>query len=70
MSKGQWIVIGLASFGFLSLLGYEIFALVTKRPETLTISRYVWDASYKHPLIPWAVGMFMGLLSGHFFWQR
>lgn len=69
MSAGQWAVIGCAGLGIGTLLGYEMYALLSKNPETKTISRYVWDASYAHPLIPALVCLGIGLLLGHFFWQ-
>ena len=54
---------------FLALVGgslaYEAVALANAR-EGDTISEIVWTATTKRPIVPFA----MGVLMGHFFWQR
>lgn len=47
-----------------ALIVYEITALCNQRQGD-TISELVWLAS-KRPLVPFV----MGLICGHFFWQR
>lgn len=42
---------------------YELVAL--KQSRGFTISELFWHAAYKHPLLPFA----LGLLCGHFVWQ-
>ena len=43
---------------------YEAWTLANDRKND-EISRSVWRASYKRPLVPFSAGM----LCGHFFWQ-
>jgi len=50
---------------FFALLGWEIYTLSNKEKND-TISETVWDWSKKMPLVPFS----LGLLMGHFFWQR
>jgi hypothetical protein len=68
MFWGKWLVIAIAIAAALGLLGYEAYALVSRRG--ITISEFIWTATAKYPLIPLLFGFITGLLSGHFFWQR
>lgn len=49
----------------LLLLGGEFFALATDRT---TLSRTVWLASKRFPLLPFLVGLTIGILAAHFWW--
>lgn len=60
MKLNSKILLGIVGAG----LAYEYYALRTEE-EGDTISEIVWAAS-KRPLFPFT----MGLLMGHFFWQR
>lgn len=68
MFWGKWLVIAIAIAAGLALLGYETYALVSRRG--ITISEFIWSATARWPLIPFLFGLVTGLLSGHFFWQR
>jgi hypothetical protein len=55
-----WWLLIFASFGLL-----EGFALNTNRT---TLSRWVWTVSKAFPLLPFIVGLTVGVLAGHFWW--
>ena len=57
----KWIFITLVAALFL----YEFVALAIKSSGD-TISEIVWNVTVSYPLVPFLVG----LLCGHFFWQR
>lgn len=44
---------------------YEVAALVESHKGD-TISEIMWGCEYQRPILPFA----MGVLMGHFFWQR
>lgn len=47
------------------LLAYEVYALADECDGD-TISEIMWATTAKRPILPFA----MGVLMGHFFWQR
>ncbi|HEV8674023.1 MAG TPA: hypothetical protein VGX21_08255 [Methylomirabilota bacterium] len=49
----------------LGLVAYELVALAN-RDEGDTISEITWELTARRPLVPFT----LGLLMGHFFWQR
>ena len=55
-----WWIFLFVSFGVL-----ESFALSTNRT---TLSRWMWTASKAFPLLPFIVGLIVGVLAAHFFW--
>lgn len=57
-----WIVLSIAI-----LLGWEIFAIATKR-KGQTLSEAVWRWIRVYPYLGLFVGLILGLLLGHFFW--
>ena len=54
---------------FVAWLGYEVWAIATPAAGD-TISEIVWALSSRRPFVPFGVGFGLGLLCGHFFWQR
>jgi len=50
------------------LVLFDVVALVIGGTEA-TISSVVIDASYKQPFLPFGVGFFVGIVSGHLFWR-
>lgn len=58
---GRKVFVGLVG----GLLAYEAVTLANKH-EGDTISEIIWDVTARRPLVPFA----LGLLMGHFFWQR
>ena len=63
MKFPEWIFWALVG----ALLSYEIFTLICRdRYPGAMISEIIWRISTYHPLVPFA----LGLLMGHFFWQR
>jgi len=48
-------------------LAYEAYALKTGR--TITISRWVYNASNGWPLLPFILGLVVGGLAVHFLWH-
>jgi hypothetical protein len=69
VSWGQWLLIGVAVAAVSAFLGYEAYALLNRIAGD-TISEYIWTATRKYPIIPALLGLVVGLLFGHFFWQR
>jgi hypothetical protein len=59
--KGRGVFLGLIG----GMLAYEAYALATEC-EGDTISEIMWAATSRRPLVPFAMGMLMG----HFFWQK
>lgn len=54
-------MIWLLLVGIGALVGYELYAAITKREPT--ISQYVWMLSKRAPIVPFLFGYLMG----HFF---
>lgn len=54
-----WVV------AIVALLGYEGYTLINTTPGD-TLSEAVWAVAGSYPLLPFLVG----ILCGHFFWQR
>ena len=48
---------------------YEIYALANEQPGD-TISELFWQVSGAYPILPFMLGLLIGGLAGHFFWQR
>jgi hypothetical protein len=55
-----WLILIAVSFG-----AFETYALVNNKT---TLSRLTWDASKEFPLLPWLVGVIVGVLATHFWW--
>ncbi len=58
-----WIAWWLLIFASFAVL--EGWALNTNR---MTLSRWVWTTSKAFPLLPFIVGLVVGILAGHFWW--
>lgn len=56
-----WILAFVTSFAFLE--GYALMH------HTLTLSRYVWDASENWPPLIFLLGLVVGGLAVHFWWH-
>lgn len=56
-----WLLFFVASFALL-----EWYALHTNRT---TLSRYVWNASKRWPVLPFVLGCIVGGLAVHFWWH-
>ena len=52
-----------------SFSAYEIYALSNAQPGD-TISEVFWQVSGSYPILPFMLGLLIGVLAGHFFWQR
>ena len=64
-----WIFLFIVAASILALIGYESYALANAYPGD-TISEYFWYVSGKYPILPFFLGLIIGILAGHFFWQR
>lgn len=58
-TKVAWLI------AIAGLLAYETWTLFNNIPND-TLSEAVWDVASNYPLVPFAVGILMG----HWFWQR
>ena len=56
-----WFIIVIASFG-----AYEAYCIKTNK---MTLSRTIWTSSENFPLLPPLVGLVVGGLLVHFFWE-
>ena len=64
-----WVFLLIVTVSLLALISYEIYALANlSRGDT--ISEYFWAVSGKYPILPFFLGMLIGILAGHFWWQR
>lgn len=52
-----------------ALASYEILALINKKPGD-TISEVFWWVSPRYPILVFLIGLVIGVLAGHFWWQR
>ena len=64
-----WAFVGLLVASIGGFLLYEVLALANHQAGD-TISEIVWHVTQHYPLVPFLFGLTLGLLSGHFFWQR
>ena len=64
-----WIFLLIVTCSLLALAGYEIYALANGADGD-TISEYFWAVSGKYPILPFFLGIVIGSLAGHFWWQR
>jgi hypothetical protein len=60
-----WVWAAWWAFLFISFGVLEGFALQTNRT---TLSRWMWTVSKAFPLLPFVVGLIVGVLACHFFW--
>lgn len=56
-----WILAIIATFAFL-----EAYAF---RHNTTTLSRYVYASSKAWPVLPFIIGLIVGAVAVHFWWQ-
>ena len=54
---------------FVVVIGIDIWLAYTGGFQA-TFSWWMWTSSVKYPIIPFAFGLLIGLLSGHFFWDQ
>lgn len=59
-----WLGITAAILG-----GYEAWVIARGIPGE-TLSDAVWETTERYPYIPMWVGLFIGMVLGHFWWQR
>lgn len=52
--------------GIIGLLIWEGFLLVKGKE---TVSRSVYEASKLYPILPFMLGLVIGVFAGHFFWS-
>lgn len=52
---------------FLAIVVWDVYLYLDGRPRN-SISQVVIDNSKKYPMLPWAIGLVMGLLAGHWWW--
>lgn len=52
-----------------ALVAYELYALANPYAGD-TISEYFWKVSDDYPILPFLLGLIVGVLAGHFWWQR
>ena len=64
-----WIFLFIATLSISALIAYEIYAIANDQPGD-TISDYFWAVSGKYPILPFLLGIIIGTLAGHFWWQR
>jgi len=60
-----WIWAAWWIFLFVSFALIESFAIAKNKT---TLSRFMWSASKSFPLLPFIVGLIVGVLACHFFW--
>lgn len=63
MMNAQILIVSLAAFLVVWL--YQDYKLQKNGKQTVT--QVTIAASAKYPLIPWGIGFFMGLLTGHLY---
>jgi len=63
---GIGVTIGIA---VLIIIGIDIWLVETKGFNG-TFSYWMLVNSVQYPIIPFAIGLFVGLLGGHFFWDQ
>ena len=51
------------------LIAWDVYTAI-KRGVSTTISAEITAASKRHLIIPFALGLILGILSGHFFWSQ
>lgn len=51
------------------VIGIDVYLTYTGGFDA-TFSWWMWTNSVKYPIIPFACGLVVGLLSGHFFWDQ
>lgn len=61
----QIIVIAICICIFLAIMGFDLF-LYKDDEEDNSISQIIIKYS-RHPFVPWFIGLFMGVLAGHWF---
>lgn len=54
---------------FAIVIGIDAF-LALQHGFTATFSWWMWTHSVEYPIIPFAFGFLIGILSGHFFWNQ
>ena len=64
-----YIFLLIVTASLLALIGYEVYALANHEPGD-TISEYFWAVSGQYPILPFLLGVIIGTLAGHFWWQR
>lgn len=64
-----WAFLIICTASVLALLVYEIYAMANSH-EGDTISEYFWAVSGQYPILPFFLGVIIGTLAGHFWWQR
>lgn len=64
-----WVFLSIVLVSILAAVGYEVYALANQRPGD-TISELFWAVSGAYPILPFCLGLVIGMLAGHFFWQR
>ena len=57
------------AIGFMVIIGNDIY-LAARYGWNSTLSFWILTNSYKYPIIPWVIGLAMGLLAGHLFWNQ
>jgi hypothetical protein len=68
-SRMVWIFLLIVTLSLLAIVGYEIYALANDVAGD-TISEFFWHVSGKYPIVPFFLGLVIGTLAGHFWWQR
>lgn len=64
------LLIGLTFLiGTAIVIGTDMY-LADKKGFDSTLSYWLYVNSIQYPIIPWAIGLVMGLLAGHFFWDQ
>ena len=64
-----WLFLLIVTLSLVALIAYEIYALANEYPGD-TISEYFWQVSGQYPILPFFLGIVIGTLAGHFWWQR
>lgn len=65
----SWAFLIIVTGSVLALLIYEFYALANGQDGD-TISEYFWAVSGRYPILPFFIGIVIGALAGHFWWQR
>jgi hypothetical protein len=64
------IIVGIiVLISVIGIVGMDIYLTKTKGFEG-TISWWMWVNSAKYPIIPAGMGLIIGILFGHFFWDQ
>jgi hypothetical protein len=61
-----WLWVAWLLFIIVTFALFEGYAL---RHDKTTLSRFVWRASKRFPLLPFIAGFIVGVLASHFWWS-